>query len=397
MTTINNVIVSTDDLDNAYGPTWASTIRAELSMVSKANDPLLSTTTGAYYTHYDGAKIWRLFNPETVFWDCIVKTPWNYVDGVRVQSAAATTKGSFYAQGGAIADTTKGTWGVYVPTRYYYQSTGDMSEYNILIDQQTNQTLGWTQFVESKGLDHKQGICTQLALPIGSASRSAIGWTPLDCVVSGYAERNSCTNDYQANAISAAEQDIYGIDRHSAGSVYDAVVEHNSGTPIPLTISMIFNLFADVSVATGLNPWANPDYILVTNADTWSKMCMIEEGKERYNIAVSQFPLGGIDWNNTGMIAGGAQGGFSIQTWNGVPVVVTTNISNQASGIGPIYLVNRKFTTFWTSLPTVSRRMGVLEGNELALAAHKELILFKTGGELVTRFFAANGKLRDIA
>ena len=89
-----------DDFARVYGGMeWAQ-------QIFKADDPMLTTTTGVYAPHY-GAKIWAQLNMEYNLFAILPKFPWGPEDGWTVISAFPSTKVFGVAENGAIPDSVK--------------------------------------------------------------------------------------------------------------------------------------------------------------------------------------------------------------------------------------------------------------------------------------------------
>lgn len=372
-------LVTIDDFERAYGS------RAFAERVFRSDDPLLTSTTGAYATHY-GAKVWAQLNFETNLFGILPKVPWGPEDGWRVITAAPSTKATGVAENGAIPDTVKPTFAHVTDKPKSVVTNFNSSEIEIL-SAKRGQAVRWEDLREVMGEFHRQGINDMLTKNNDDAKGSNDIYG-LDHIVSSYSEVHNIS------AIEANNVDVYGIDRDAAASWADATVIHNSGTPIPLSLSKINQLIRSVSKASGV--FSTKDLVFVTGYDTVQRWGELLQPMQRFVDA--KFTLGK---NLTGIERwGGREGGFWLHTYNGIPIVPNQFVEDNLApnnGLSPIFLLNLNHLKLWVDVPTVYREVGVSYGNELLYGKLGEEGMYKTILDTVCTGFYAQGKYRDIS
>ena len=171
----------------------------------------------------------------------------------------------------------------------------------------------------------------------------------IDHVISSYSEI--------ANTISnTGYGDIYGIDRHTAASWADSVVDHNNGTLRNLTLEMLDDAFNSVWEAGG-----SPKVIL-TGYKTKQVLGQLLESNRRF-----QMPTQYVTPTYNGVKSvPGAEGAFQVATYNGVPIIASRHVNTDGTGSLPrIYLLDTDYLEFRVLRPTMYYEAGVRTGDPL--------------------------------
>ena len=369
-------LVTLDDFERAYGSREFA-IRA-----FKADDPLLTTTSGAYATHY-GAKVWAQMNFEINLLGVLPKEPWGPEDGWRVMSAAPSIKARGVPENGDIPDTSKPTF-VQVYTKPKTVVTNFNAAEIEILSAKRGQAVKWEDIREVMGEFHKQGISSMLSGTVHTVA--GYNFESIDRIVSSYAERTSCSLD-------ANDADVYNLDRDAAASWADATVLHNSTTLRPVTLNLINELQRKVAYLSGT--FKTDDLLWVTGYDTMQRWSELLQPLQRFDEVKASIdgPSGIKTWPGRGA-------GFIVNSYNGIPIIPNQQLQANLcpnNGLTPIFLLNKKYLKFWTDVPTIYREVGVNMGNELLYGKLAEEGMYKTIGELVCTGFFAHGKIRDIS
>jgi len=371
-------LTTIDDFERAYGS------REFAERAFKADDPLLTTTSAAYATHY-GAKIWAQLNFETNLMSILEKVPWGPMDGWRVLSAAPSPKGYSVAENGVIPDSEKPTFASVYDKPKSMVTVFDESELEML-SARRGQAILWQDLRNIMGEFHKQFLNEKLTTSVDDAHVSTDPYS-IDRVISSHAEMDNCLTG-------AGDADVYNLDRDAADTWADSTVIHNSGVPTAITLPMINELIETVSKRSGI--FGTDDLVFVTGYDTISEWSELLQPYQKFNEAkFVNTGLGGIKrW-------AGRDGGFILNTYRTIPIVPNQFLQNSLAVSGtnltPIFLINKKYLKLWIDAPTVYRETGVNKGQELLYGKLGERGMFKTIGDTVCTFFGAHGKLRDIS
>jgi len=359
----------------------------------KADDPMLTGTTGNYVTHYGGV-IWWQVNTETNIFGILPKERWggpNQEDGWRLVTGFASTKGYGVAQNGAVPDTVKNSYALATTLPRTMVTPFDASQTSMRAADR-KQGITWKKQVTDMGVTHKNFLSEVMADGAATLESAINQPIQLDRIICSYAEVNNCTNDVTGTAFAgdATCPSVYGITRSSAAGWYDSNVLHNSGTVRTLTIPLLYQLIQTVAEASGA--WDSNKYVFLTGYSTASAISELVQVQDRYTtMEVDVASINGISSYK------GKAGPQKVKSFAGIPIITSKDIDDQSGGIAPIYLVNLDFIRCWMDIPTVYYEIGVNnQGGPLILGKFGEKGIYQTNYELICNWFAAHGKLRDL-
>ncbi len=365
--------------------------------VVKANAPHITTDAGNYQTTYDATKLWYQMSLEYNAWGLIPKPGWgangDRMDGWRVQTAlTGAPKNTWVTEGGTLPTAKRG-----VRAALYTTPKDGVFVFESSMRQQRAgdrfQSVKWAEDVREGGNTHLQGLQEHVCLGLGTFEATyPDSFFPLDKCISSYAEQANCTNDYLGNAIANADVDIYGVDKHTAGSWADSYVNENAATVRPLTTSLIYDTLRTTFVNSGEKIF-KPSKVILTGDSTWARLFQIEEGKQRYTGATS---VNTTSFNGVPS-APGENISFTAASFFSIPIVITKDIDDQTAGVAPMYIPDFDYMSFWTDYPTLFHEAGTRSGNEILLGRLADVGMFRTGGQMVVRKFSAQAKIRDIS
>lgn len=342
----------------------------------------VSTGIGtAVYNPIYGAQVWTQLNLEANLFGILPKVTWPR-SGWRVITALANTLGT-----GGIAETDA------IPAEAYPSITTVKTapkqvahSFAVTDIVQALSELGaddvWGNIDEIRthfGFEHRRHINAMLGTDVDTPASN--NFESIDRVVSGYSESTltSATTDV----------DIYGLDRHTAASWADAVVLHNSGTDRALTDDLIRQLIQTVR-QNGAN-----SNVFVTGYDTYREIQGLYMNFIRYSpMAETQITVG-VEGIQT---ATGIDAGVKIATLYGIPLIVSQDVPQDT--ISRVYLLD---TTDPEGYGAGRLSFSVLRPTEYfetrdPFVAGKFAVkgVYRTVGEVVCRFFKAQGKIRDL-
>ena len=201
--------------------------------ITKADNPVLSTTTGVYNAIY-GAEVWYQLNTEANLFGAMPKVPWGR-SGWRVLTSRPSG-------GSATGVAEAGTLPASIMPSFKEVSTKPKTVATVFETSEVQEFLAsqgeddayanMAQMRQVMGTLHKEALNIELGADYNSAS-AGYNFDSLDRVVSSYDEYTN------ADGAAGTTPDIYGIDRHTAASWADATVLHNSGTNRALTDDLL--------------------------------------------------------------------------------------------------------------------------------------------------------------
>ena len=151
--------------------------------------------------------------------------------------------------------------------------------------------------------------------------------------------RGASSKTEESSDLTAGDADIYGFDRSSA-TTYDAYVDRNAGTTATLTLTMIDLIFQN------LRPYEEPN-LIITGLDTQRRLAGLLQAQEIYTVKNVQFDVNGI------RTARGAEAGFEVASYLGVPIIGDGNMRQASGGISDILAMNTKYVALQTAVPIV--------------------------------------------
>lgn len=362
-------------------------------LIVKKDAPVISTTTGVYNAVY-GAEVWSQLNREANAFGLLPKLPWGK-SGWRVMTARPAASGGGVAENGAIPATIKPTWQEISAKPKTVAHTFDVSEVQeFLASQSDDDAIGDMAMMRATmGVHHKEMMNVMLLTYVDTLAGNNI--ESIDRVVSSYAERTNC-------GITANDSNIYGIDRNTVASWADAQVSHASGTNRILTDALIRAMLIDTIPKAG----GTTTYGLTRN-DTMSEIISLYDTQVRYNrndalgTADAQITINGIQTKK------GIGVGIKVTTIYNIPLFNSKNVIGEGSGgtaIGNIYFLDTSNSEGYSkprlaldvAKPTQYFEAGMNQGNPHAIDRLGNEGMFRTMLELKCRFFAAQGKIRDL-
>jgi len=371
------------DLETLYyskkGAAWI-----QKNDVTKADAPVLSTTTGVYNAVY-GAQVWIQLNSEANAFGALPKEVWTH-SGWRVITTAAATDGTGgVAENGAIPDTTKPTFAEVSTKPKTVAHSFDVTEVQEILAQSEDDAIGNIEFLRNYfGIRHKEHINKMLLGDVDTLASD--NFESIDRVVSSYDELTNLS-------LTAGDSDIYGIDRDAAASWADAYVDDNSGTDRSLTDDLVLALIQNIGTNGG-----NTTFNL-TGHDSLRVLINQFSSQIRYNVlgeATASVGVNGIQTED------GVNAGFRIASLYGIPVLKSHNVFQDT--ISRFYALDtsdpegfgKPRLSFRVAKPTQYFETGMNQGNPFAINKFSNEGVYRTVGELICRFFKAQGKIRDL-
>lgn len=208
-------------------------------------------------------------------------------------------------------------------------------------------------------------------------------------------DRITASNSEQSGvSATVGDEDIYGLDR-SAKSWADANSDHNSNTDRDLTDSLLQTLRQG-----NINAGANIDgSIYLTGHDTVAVWNQVFDPAVRYQVMGTTRMAPTV--NGVKPIAG-IDVGTNVSSYIGVPIIESKNVVQDT--LSRIYLldISDPEGSGWPRLglrmlnPTMYFEAGARQGTVIEINKMNTEGHFVTQGELACRFFAVQGKLRDL-
>lgn len=356
--------------------------------MEKADDPLLSTTTGVHNDVY-GSDVFALLNSEQNLFGMLQTRPWTK-SGERIITdfAAAEASGSV-SENAALPDTNKPVFDTYETEPRTIVHSFDVSQVEQLLAATDDDAISDDPFAllrqwfgeglpdqQSGGGEHPKHINEILAQDAGSVASTDM--RSIDKAI-------SASNDPVATA---GDNDIYGFDR-SAGE-FEANVLENGGNNRVFHIDLLDDAIREVKEVSDKNPQQNPDnFVFVTGHDTYQRIEDEFGGKERIDTKRVQSGINGIQTEP------GNDVGVAVQTYKDIPIVET--VDTPKDGISRIYLIDT--STLWVKmlLPTQFYSTGTEVGDgPFPLGRLGNEGAFVTIGELTLKNPKTQAKIRDL-
>lgn len=346
----------------------------------QADAPLLSSTTGAFNAVF-GAKVWSQLNQTANTFGVLPKYPWPR-SGFRALTARPAASGGGVAEGGAVPETIKPTYAEITVTLKQVIHTFEISFVQSALAAAGDDAVAYDQLQADMATHHAEMM--NVMMHTDGDTLAGNNLESLDRVVASAAE---------ATALSwtAADEDIYGIDR-SANGWADAIVLHNSGTDRDLTDPLIRSL-SQQTLAAGAN---RDGQVWITGYDTFSVISGLYQSQVRYNPDFKSATVSpGVNGIKT---VGTGEFGVEVAVLYGRPVIADKDVVTDT--INRLYLVDisdpmnagRPRLGVSVAQPTMYFETKTPFENDKTT---KEGMYF-TMAELVCTFFACQGKLRDL-
>lgn len=362
--------------------------------------PVISTTTGVNQTVY-GAQVWAQLNREANLFSATPKYVWTR-SGWRLITARAAASGGGVAENGDLPATIKPTWTPVSATPKSIAHAFDVSEVQdfLATESMDDAVGGMADMRIEMGIHHKEMMNIML-LADTSAEAAAAGadrtaadkynFETIDRIVSNDSEEDAFGGTYN-NWF-----DIYGLDRDS-GTIYDAYVDHNSGTDRVLSDSIIRTTFDSVQ-ELGSNCGIEGQGFVLTGTDTKFRTIGLYDGQVRYDVigAVN----GSIGVNGVSTDAGIGVG-IKVATLYTAPFIISKNVTKDT--ISRMYFLDATDPEgfgvprlgLMMAKPTEYFEAGIATGTPHAVNRLGNEGLFRTMGEIVCRRLDVQGKVRDL-
>ena len=355
----------------------------------KADSDVTTTTTGVWQKIY-GRYAWVQLNMESNLFSMLPKAPWRR-SGWRVITARTSTDVTGgVAEDGTLPDTVQPTWAQIGTKPKTIAHTFGVSEVQQFLADRSDDdaTASLDDVRKYMATEHAYMISKMLGTDVNTLAGNNI--ESLDRIASSYSEVSDTTI-----ALDAGDADIYGIDRDASASWADAYVDHNSGTDRDLTDELIRTAINTIRESGG-----NTN-LIVTGYDTYSKLQGLYDSQVRYDVLGQTKAQVGVEGVKT---APGIETGINISTLYGIPLLVSQHVPKDT--ISRIYLLDTTnpegFDTprlfMGVAKPTEYFESGIDSANKDPFTTGKLATkgMYRTMGELICKFFAAQGKIRDL-
>jgi hypothetical protein len=358
--------------------------------VIKADAPVLTTTTGVLNKIF-GAQAFSQLNSEGNVFALLPKYPWQH-SGFRVITAhAGSTADGGLSESGTVPATIKPTFAEISLSVKQVSHTFQASMIQQgLVRKTQDDAIGDMEFLRGYfATKHALAINQQLCIDIDTLASAGNTFESIDRVTGATALAT-------AGLCTAADEDIYGIDR-SGASWADAVVDHNSGTDRSLTLELIRTTLATLE-ANGART-----NIMLTGSDTKWRIFGLCEAQVRYNGVLQKDVAVSIGVNGV-KTEDGLNFGVRVATVYNIPLFVSQSVAKDT--LSRIYLLDTT-TQDETGVPrlgiallypTLYFEAGLNSSNRdpFSINFFGDKGGYYTAGELICTFFKAQGSIRDL-
>ncbi len=365
--------------------------------IAKADSPVLTTTTGVYNAIY-GMQAWVQLNQEANTFGVLPKLPWTRSGWRVITARAGSLPQGGVAETAALPDSIQPTFAE-VETKPKISAdvfeNSEMQEF--LATQGGDDAFGRMADLRTyMGVQHKEDINVQLNTQNGTLASN--NFESVDRVAANNSEFAG-NSDSGGSAYSSGDLDIYtvgagNVDRDSS-TWGDAYVNHNSGTDRSLTDSILQALVQN-TLANGANPEGQ---FIQTGYDSWATINQLYDTQVRYNLIGSATIQPGVNGIKT---LEGRAVGTNVATLYNRPVILTKNTVQDS--ISRVYLLDTSnpegfdYPRLFLKIakPTQYFEAGMNQGTPFAVDKFGTQGMYRTMGEIICTFFAAQGKARDL-
>jgi len=367
-----------DFINGYYEDTYGKDVLHLEDVLHKSDDPAISSDTGMG-TKVGGAIFYALVYDAPIF--SMLPHEEFKVEKVKIVTTdSATTAG--ISEGAANVDSDCPVFAEFTIAEKEIESRWQFTDKAERAARHRPDGVTNADFAEYFRKWHPRAI--DVMLMKDSNTLAGYNFESLDRIVSSYAE---ITGDgYHAGDSDPWTESVSSINRDSAASpVYDSQVLEYDSTPQALTIAKIEEL-----IETTRSYGANPDrQVFVTGQDTYRVWKSLVSPNQRFG-----------EWTGEKSVvngiqsAGGAAGGLTLRSWDGVPIVVTDTalMPKEANEKSRIFLLDLENVAFWLSMPTTVYTSDNRIANDF-LGVDNIVV---TAGELACTKFCSQGKIRDI-
>lgn len=359
-----------------------------LSNVGKADAPILSSTTGVFNAVY-GAQAFSQLNMEGNAFALLPKYPWQHSGYRAITADAGSAADGNISEGAAPPDSIKPTFAQIDVSPKEVAHTFEVSfRQEGLVKRSKDDAFGTMDQARPYFASKHAKAINQMLLTDGDTLAS----TKFESI-----DRITASAAY-ASAVSwtAADEDIYGIDR-SAASWADATVSHNSGTDRTLSLDLIESTLGTLeSVGARTN-------VILTHPGTKWRIIGLAQTQVRYQGVVKQDVSARIGLNGV-ETEEGMGFGVRVASVYGIPMFASQSVPLDT--IGRIYLLDTtvqegtEIPRLGIALlyPTMYFEAGMSAANPNPFIINKFATkgVFYTCGEVVCTFFKAQGSIRDL-
>lgn len=348
---------------------------SHITSIKKADAFYTTTTTGIYDAVY-GAKAWIAINQEAGAFGVLPKKP--YISGgYRVLINFANAAG--IAEDANLPDAVKND---YAKVKVGLKTITAVHKYSEILSltEGKDDVLAHAEEVTNDGLAFNKSINKQLTTTVDTPA--VINLESLHRVNSGFTEKGLVS--------AGTDVDIYGIDRHTAASIYDAQVITGAtpGTAEALSLAKLEN-----AIASCQPYWANPNDIskkvFLTGFDTAMRIAQLLESYQMINPTIKvKLSVNGIETFN------GIEGGMYVASYMGIPIIATNDLPKSGTGanLTDILLIDTENTFIQVAKPTIYYESKDPINNKF----FGEVGVYQFVGEVVCTNFRANAKIRDL-
>lgn len=365
-------------LDVVYGAGVAKSI-------AKADAPILTTTTGFKNNVY-GAMAFQQISQEANAFGILPKYPWQHSGWRAITADAGSSADGGITENSPLSDAVK-------PTVAEIDITVKEVSHNFIVSlrhddlSKTGDDIfgSFDQARPIMAAKHAKAINQQLL--VDADTLAGVNFESIDRVTISSAAS-------VALSYTAADEDIYGIDR-SGASWADAVVSHNSGTDRTFSLDLMDDVLGTLE-ANGART-----NVILTGSDTKRRIISIARNSTRYAGSVEsvkvQIGVNGVQTDE------GIDFGYKVATFEGIPIFTSQSVQKdtlsriylldtteqEGTGIPRLGIALLRPTSYYESRADDGK--GIVANDAFA---HRGL--FYTSGELVCTFFKAQGSIRDL-
>lgn len=361
--------------------------------MAKADNPLLTTTTGVHNDIY-GQDVTVFLNSEQNIYGLLEVRPWTKSGERYIDAFADTNASGWSAENASLSDTVKPNFGTYETDPKTIQHTFDVSQVEQLLAATDDDTIADDPFdllrqwfgeglpdQQDGGGEHPKHINETLgqdAIDSGSPTNNTM--VSIDQAI---ADAQEATD----NETASNEYDVYGFDR-SAGEFEANVLDDPQGQVFHL--DLLDDALRQVKEASDKNPQKNTsDFFFLTGHDTYQRIEDEMGGKERIETVRTTTGLNGVQTNP------GNDVGVAVSTYKGIPIFESNDIAKD--GLSRIYLVDKTSMFIKQLLPTQFYSTGTEVSNDpFAIGRLGNEGAYVTIGELVLKNPVTQAKVRDL-
>lgn len=350
------------------------------TQLAKSDVPAYTGTSG-YRNRIYGKKMWMQMNIKPNTFTAIPRKPYEQ-SGYRLVADFATTA----TTGSGVAESTSTIPDAKVPAITMMNIgpktlINDPYAFTLVMENMTksDDVVTLDGVLEILGKEFPMRVNnTMVEKNTANTASAGYNFESIDRLISGYEEKVA------HSGIAAGAVDIFGIDRHSGATAFDAKVSAAAANR-EFKLSHIDGLFT--ATMPYWNDYVMDEKVIITGFDTIERMQTLAQSQQRF-----------VGWNNYQVTYNGVKTlpgdaiGFGVSQYRGVPVVADQFIKND-SALSRLYLIDTSTMQLGMLLPPTF----ITDRNYLARKALTVLATYFMAGELVCNKFRANGKVMDIA